>query len=60
MYGEVFGIIAVVAGASALVVFVLSPMLSKMMHMDESELGGGGHGYRLQQGGQQRGHVWAW
>ncbi|MCA9542779.1 MAG: peptide MFS transporter, partial [Myxococcales bacterium] len=42
-YGEVFGIIAVVAGASALVVFVLSPLLSKMMHMDESELGGGGH-----------------
>jgi POT family proton-dependent oligopeptide transporter len=43
VYGEVFGIIAATAGVSALVVFALSPLLSKMMHMDEKELAGGGH-----------------
>lgn len=43
VYGEVFGIIAITASVSALVVFALSPLLSKMMHMDEEELAGGGH-----------------
>lgn len=43
VYGEVFGIIGITAGVSALVVFALSPVLSRMMHMDEKELAGGGH-----------------
>ncbi len=43
VYGEVFGIIAATAAVSAVVVFALSPLLSKMMHMDEEELAGGGH-----------------
>jgi POT family proton-dependent oligopeptide transporter len=43
VYGEVFGIIAVTAAVSAVLIFVLSPMLSRMMHMDEKELAGGGH-----------------
>jgi POT family proton-dependent oligopeptide transporter len=43
VYGEVFGIIAVTAGVSAVIVLVLSPFLTKWMHMDESELAGGGH-----------------
>lgn len=43
VYGDVFAIIAVTAGISALVVFAMSPLLSRMMHMEESELAGGGH-----------------
>ncbi len=42
-YGSVFGIIAVTAGIAAVVVFAISPVLSRMMHMDEKELAGGGH-----------------
>lgn len=43
VYGEVFGIIAVTAGVSAVIVLALSPFLTKWMHMDETELQGGGH-----------------
>ena len=28
---------------AAVVVFAISPVLSRMMHMDEEELAGGGH-----------------
>jgi len=39
VYGEVFGIIAVTAGVSAVIVLVLSPFLTKWMHegVDESQ-----------------------
>lgn len=43
VYGEVFGIIAVTAGVSAVVVLALSPFLTKWMHMDEKELNAGAH-----------------
>jgi POT family proton-dependent oligopeptide transporter len=43
VYGDVFGIIAVTAAVSAVIVFAISPVLSRMMHMDEKELAGGGH-----------------
>lgn len=44
VYAGVFGPIALTAVISALVVFALSPILSRMMHMDEDELSqGSGH-----------------
>ena len=44
VYGEVFGIIAVTAGVSAVIVLAISPWLTRWMHMDETELAsGGGH-----------------
>lgn len=42
VYGEVFGIIAITAGVSALLVLALSPFLTKWMHLDPKELSGGG------------------
>jgi dipeptide/tripeptide permease len=38
-YGEVFGMIGIAAGASALIVLVLSPWLTRMMALDATTTG---------------------
>lgn len=43
-YGDVFGLIALCAMGSAVLLFALSPVLTKAMHMSREEMaGGGGH-----------------
>ena len=43
VYGTVFGQIGIAAGASAVLMFALSPLLNKWMHMNAEDLKGGGH-----------------
>ena len=46
VYGEVFGIIAVTAGVSAVIVLALSPFLTKWMHegVEDPEAAAAGQG----------------